>query len=259
MSLQVVSSPPGGGLTVLLPVFNEARTIEPVLRDLNDKVVQPYQAHLLVCEDGSSDGTAALLARLAPELGFTLESHPDRQGYAGAVRNGLSLAGSSVVFFSDSDGQYDPVDFERLWKEIGSCDMVIGRKIERQENIYRRFLSRGFHVLIKAFTNVPLQDLDCGFRLIRKDVIQAVLPQLGSLRYSFWAEFSILAYRQGFRIREVPISHRARVHGSSTIYAWNKLPRILILQFLGLLRLARRLKSSLLTTSTKTSRGVRGS
>jgi dolichol-phosphate mannosyltransferase len=235
------SSLPTGSLTVLLPVYNEANSIEPVLRELRDQVAQPYHARFLVCEDGSTDGTPAVLTRLAPELGFALESHPGRRGYADAVRNGLGLANSPVVFFTDSDGQYDPADFARLWKEIGTQDMVIGRKVERGESFYRIVLSRGFHILIKAFTGVPLEDMDCGFRLIRKDVITAVLPEVRSLHYSFWAEFSILAYRRGFRILEVPVSHRARLQGGSSIYTWNRLPRILILQVLGLLRLARRL------------------
>ena len=132
--------------------------------------------------------------------------------------------------------------------------MVIGRKLERRESYYRTFLSGGFHALMKAFCGVPLQDMDCGFRVIRKEVVEAVLPDVQSLPYSFWAEFSILAYRRGFRVREVPVSHRPRLHGSSTIYAWNKLPRILILQFLGLLRLARRLNREPATSAFQRAR-----
>lgn len=241
MNSAVVSSHSSSALTVLLPVHNEANSIEPVRRELVHRVTKPYRARFLVCEDGSTDGTSKLLARLAPEIGFALESHPDRRGYADAVRNGLKLTTSPFVFFTDSDGQYDPGDFGTLWKEIETCDMVIGRKLERRESYYRTVLSGGFHALIKALCGVPLQDMDCGFRLIRKEVVEAVLPDVKSLPYSFWAEFSILAYRRGFRVREVPVSHRPRTHGSSTIYAWNKIPRILILQFIGLLRLARRL------------------
>jgi len=232
---------PPGALTVLLPVHNEADSIEPVLRELNERVVRPFGARLLVCEDGSTDGTSAVLNRLGSELGFRPECHPARRGYADAVRHGLRLVDSPLVFFTDSDGQYDPADFEALWKEIPSCDMVIGRKVQRLESVYRGLLSRGFHVLIKVFTNVPLSDVDCGFRLLRKETIETVLPEVRSLPYSFWAEFSIIAWRRGLRIRQVPVSHRARLHGSSTIYGWNKLPRILVLQVLGLLRLARRL------------------
>ncbi len=238
---------------MLLPVYNEVDSIEPVLRELKEKVATPHRARFLVCEDGSTDGTTDLLERLAPEVDFALESHADRRGYAGAVRNGLGLAHSPLVFFSDSDGQYDPSDFESLWQEIAGCDMVIGRKVSRQESFYRGLLSWGYHVLIKAFASVPLQDVDCGFRLVRREVIDAVLPKVHHLRYSFWAEFTIIAYREGFRIRQVPITHRARLHGSSTIYAWNRLPRILVLQVVGLLRLARQLNQASIRAARATS------
>ena len=119
--------------------------------------------------------------------------------------------------------------------------MVIGRKVERRERYYRIFLSRGFHLLAKAFTTIPLQDIDCGFRLIRRETLERVLPEVRSLHYSFWAEFTIIAYRKGLRIDEVPVSHRPSLRGGTSIYSWNRLPRILISQVVGLLRLARRL------------------
>jgi glycosyltransferase involved in cell wall biosynthesis len=228
-------------LTTLVPVYNEAGSIATVLRECHDAVIRRWGGQFLVCEDGSTDGTPELLAKLAPELRLTVHSGPSRKGYARAVRDGLALTDTPWVFFTDSDGQYDPLDFGRLESAIADCDMVIGRKVQRQERFYRVLLSYGFHFLARAFTDVPLKDMDCGFRLIRREVIESVLPDVRSLPYSFWAEFSIVAYRRGFRIREVPISHRARLVGSSSIYRWNKLPRILMAQALGLLRLGSRM------------------
>jgi len=241
MSGAVEMTSPVSPLSTVVPVFNEADSIADVLRECHTAVVRRWGGLFLVCEDGSTDGTPAVLARLAPELGLTVVSGPLRKGYAGAVRDGLGIADTPLVFFTDSDGQYDPKDFDALYARVDGHDMVIGWKVQRQEKIYRSFLSRGFHVLAKALTGVPLHDMDCGFRLIRKEVIDAVLPEVRSLRYSFWAEFSILAYRKGFRILEVPVSHRSRNQGGSSIYAWNKLPKILISQVIGLLRLAYRL------------------
>ena len=232
-------------LTTLLPVYNEAGSIASTLREFHDTVIRRWGGTFLVCEDGSTDETPLVLSRLAQELNLTVHSGPLRKGYAGAVRNGLELADSPLVFFTDSDGQYDPNDFDSLWSAIGGCDMVIGRKVRRQERFYRSLLSRGFHILAKAFTGVQLQDMDCGFRLIRRDVIDSVLPEVESLKYSFWAEFSMIAVRKGFRVVEVPVSHRTRVNGGSSIYTWNRLPIILLLQVLGLIRLARRLNRGL--------------
>jgi glycosyltransferase involved in cell wall biosynthesis len=228
-------------LTILLPVHNEAQSIGEVLQDFHDQVIQPVGAELLICEDGSADGSKEVLQGLAQTLRMRLVFGDARKGYAAAVRDGLRNVESPLVFFADSDGQYDPKDFWKLWSQLDGNDMVIGRKVKRSEETYRTVLSRGFHVLAKAFTGVPLQDMDCGFRLIRREVVEQVLPEVSSLKYSFWAEFSIIAYRRGFRILEVPVSHRPRLSGSTSIYSWKKLPKILFVQVVGLLQLARKL------------------
>jgi glycosyltransferase involved in cell wall biosynthesis len=232
------STPP---LTVFLPVYNEANSIGPVLREFSETVAKPLKADFLVCEDGSTDGTDRVLEQLAADIPMRLVTSRGRKGFARAVRDGLELAQSDLVFFSDSDGQYDPKDFWKIWEARDSYDLIIGRKMHREEKFYRDLLSRGFHFLVKAFTSVPLKDMDCSFRLIRREVVQAVLPEVRSLAYSFNAEFSIISYRMGFRVLEVPISHRPSLQGHSSIYTWNRIPRIILVQVVGLLRLANRL------------------
>ena len=238
------ASSPDSSLTVFLPVYNEAYSIGQVLQEFHDAVLVPYHAGLLVCEDGSTDGSPEVLSKLSKTLPMDLVVGPNRKGYDGGVRDGLRRITTDYVFFSDSDGQYDPSEFGRIWNARGQYDMVIGRKDHRSEKVYRTVLSRGFHVLVKAFTNVPLRDMDCGFRLIRRETVKTVLPEVRSLKYSFWAEFSIVAYRKGLRIREVPVSHRPSVRGGTSIYSWDRIPRIMMLQIIGLLRLARRLNRS---------------
>lgn len=232
----------GDNLTTLVPVYNEAGSIANVLREFHQAIVKTWGGRLVVCEDGSTDGTPEVLAGLKAELNLEVVSGPFRKGYARAVRDGLNLVQSPYIFFTDSDGQYNPADFGRLQAAIEGADMVIGCKTQRQEKLYRTVLSRGFHVLTKALTGVPLRDMDCGFRVLRKEIVNSVLPDVKSLPYSFWAEFSILAYRKGFRIAEVPVDHRLRAQGGSSIYTWNRLPWILVLQVRGLLGLAIRLK-----------------
>jgi len=232
---------PATPVVIFLPAYNEADSIPQVLREFTEAVVRPLNGELLVCEDGSTDGTEKVLRELSSEFPIRLVTGRARKGYAGAVKDGLRLVDTDLVFFSDSDGQYDPKDFWKVWDARGSYDMVIGRKVQREEKFYRILLSRGFHVLVKAFTGVPLEDMDCGFRLIRRETVDQVLPEVGSLAHSFWAEFSIISYRKGFRILEVPISHRPSQRGVTSIYTWNKMPKIVVDQVLGLFRLARRL------------------
>jgi len=227
-----------------LPVYNEASSIAQVLREFSETVCGPLNAELLVCEDGSTDGTEKVLENLCAEVPMTLVTTRGRKGFARAVADGLKLAQSELVFFADSDGQYDPKDFRRIWEARESYDLIIGRKLHREEKFYRALLSRGFHAMIKAFTGVPLKDMDCGFRLIRREVLQQVLPEVRHLTYSFNAEFAIITYRKGFRVLEVPISHRPSMEGDTSIYTWNKMPKIIVAQVMGLLSLANRLNRS---------------
>jgi glycosyltransferase involved in cell wall biosynthesis len=233
---------PDGTLTVLLPVHNEAESIEQVLDEVGRKVVEPTHAKLLVCEDGSSDLSPTVLKQAAAQRAMELHLHPERLGYGGAAAYGMRLVQTPVLFFMDSDGQYDPEDFWKLWTDIQENDMVIGAKVRRSEPFYRTLLAVGFHFLARLFTGVKLNDMDCGFRIVRRPVWEELLPEIQSLEYSFWAEFSIRATRRGFRVKEVPITHRPRLSGATSIYSPRKLPKIILAQLVGLVSLARELR-----------------
>jgi len=231
-------------LTVLLPVHNEANSIERVLTEFWEEVVRPTSAKVLICEDGSTDGTERVLQELSLKYPMRFVTGANRKGYADAVQDGLEQVDTSFVFFADSDGQYYPQDFWKLWPHVANYDMVIGHKINRDEPLHRFILSRGFHLLAKVMTGVSLKDMDCGFRVLRREVAAEILPEVGALPFSFWAEFTILAETRGVRIREVPVSHKSRNYGTTSIYTLQRLPLIVLLQILGLATLSRRLKRS---------------
>jgi glycosyltransferase involved in cell wall biosynthesis len=237
----VLSGQTREAISILMPAYNEAETIEAVVRGFYKSVATPLHSPILVCEDGSTDGTKDVLNRLSQELPVEVISDERRMGYAGGVKRGLLLTGGDAVFFSDSDGQYDPEDFWKLVKELPGADMVIGCKVKREEPFHRTVLAWGFHVLARTLFGVRLRDMDCGFRIIRRSYVNAVVDSVMSLPYSFWAEFTILGALRGFRIREVPISHHSRLVGGSSIYQIDRLPRIILSQFRGLLSLRRRL------------------
>ena len=228
---------------IIVPAHNEAQTIEAVLRDYTTEVATKVGSDILVCEDGSTDNTREVLQRLEAELPLRVVTNEARLGYGGGVKRGLLLADGDVLFFSDSDGQYDPRDFWNLRQRMDEADMVIGVTTKREEAPHRILLSWGFHLLVRTLFDVPLRDIDCGFRLIRKEVVDAIVESVGDLPYSFWAEFTILSYLRGFRIAEVPVSRRSRLHGNTTIYQPRRLPKILWSQLRGLLRLRRRVRS----------------
>lgn len=231
-------------ISVLLIAYNEVEIISSIVKTYHNEICRKVSASIIVAEDGSTDGTKEMLASLRNELPFVLLSDPNRKGYAKAVNDALRYCNSDWVFFSDSDGQYSPFDFWKLWKHHDDFDMVIGSKVHRNERIHRTVLAKGFHKIANGLFGLNLHDSDCGFRLVRKEVISSVIDEVGFLKYSFWAEFTIRACLEGFRIREVPINHRSRPHGNTHIYESSKIPMIVLKQLKGLAHLYLDVRSS---------------
>jgi len=224
-------------LSILLPAYNEADTIHDVVKAYYDEIVTKIPSRIIVAEDGSDDETPQIVDSLRKEIPFILYSERARKGYAKGVGDGLKKCGEDWVFFSDSDNQYFPTDFWKLWENRHGYDMIIGHKVKRDEGIHRIILSKGFNGLVGGLFGLNIKDGDCGFRLIRKSVIDSVVNETNILKYSFWTEFTIRSTLKGFKVREVPINHANRKNGGTRIYAPSKIPMIVLRQLTGLLAL----------------------
>lgn len=230
-------------LSMVLPVYNEAPIIEGVIPPYGEivarlkDVIGIKNVEIVVAEDGSTDGTKEILVHLKDRTPMKLLLGENRKGYAKAVGDALKYATGDLIFFSDSDGQYRAKDFWKLWKNRSNHDMVIGWKVRRKEHLHRILLSRGFHMVVRALFGLKLHDIDCGFRLLRREVIDAVVDDVRCLKYSFWAEFTIRSFLKGFSVVEVPIFHQDRSYGSTHIYKLTKIPWIVARQIKGIVDL----------------------
>jgi glycosyltransferase involved in cell wall biosynthesis len=222
---------------VVLPVYNEVATIRRVILDFYKEIAVKMPVRLIVAEDGSDDGTRDVLLSLRNEIPISLFCDPRRKGFSKGVSDAFRRCRAQWVLFSDSDGQYFPSDFWRLWENRNGYDMIIGRKLIRNDGVHRKVLASGFHALTNALFDLKLHDADCGFRLVRKEVIDSVLDEVKCLKYSFNAEFAIRAALKGFKILEVPINHAYRARGETQIYKPSKIPFIVIKQLQGLAEL----------------------
>lgn len=212
---------------IVIPVYNEAAVIERVIRDFYEKVVRKIPGTTLtVAEDGSTDGTKEILAGLNKEIPFTLISAAARKGYTAAFKNALGAIAADWVFFSDSDGQHEPADLFKLLTEIDTNDIVSGYKQTRHDPLYRLVISKAYNLLIRALFRLKLKDIDSGFKLIKKSVIVAVLPEVGKFRHCVMSEFILRAHIKGYRVKEVAVIHYPRASGESAIFSPAKLPHI---------------------------------
>jgi glycosyltransferase involved in cell wall biosynthesis len=222
---------------VVLPVYNEAKTIREVISNFDSEIATKIPCRLVIAEDGSGDGTKEILKNLSNEIPISLYSGIQRKGYAKGVADALRKCTEDWIFFSDSDGQYLSSDFWRLWENRIGYDMIIGRKLRRSEGVHRTVLAKGFHNVANNLFRLNLHDADCGFRLIRKTLVDSILDDVKYLKYSFWAEFTIRSCLSGYRICEVPINHAMRMHGNTQIYSPSKIPLIILKQLNGLANL----------------------
>jgi len=202
-----------------MPAYNEVENIEAMVTDVIqvvDALVGDYE--VIVVDDGSHDGTGQVVKSL--ELRYPqvrLVPHQENQGYGAAAFSGLTSASKELVFFTDSDRQFDLREIEKLLDLIDNADLVAGYRAPRRDPFMRKLNGWGWSALVTLLFGYTARDIDCAFKLMRREVVERIKDEVESRGATFSAEFLVRAKRAGFRIREVPIhGHRPRVAGSQT-------------------------------------------
>ncbi len=224
-------------LEILLPIHNEAETIERTIREIYDVVSAKVDVRFIICEDGSVDDTKQVLTHLSESLPMKLVMSNERKGYSQAVIDGMKALEADYMLCLDSDGQCYPQDFATFWKTREDQDVSIGWRVNRADTLLRRVLSSGFYFLYQAFYRVPVHDPSCPFVLAQREVIQKILPELGEMKEGFWWEFTARVHRRGFSMREIPVGHRTRSAGQTQVYGLRKMPGIGVRHILALFRI----------------------
>ncbi len=221
-----------------MPVYNEAKIIEKVVREYYSKLIRKLPgSEFIIAEDGSTDGTKTVLKRLGKEFPLRLVMGEERKGYPKGIRDALKLPKNDIVLFSDSDGQHDPKDFFKLLEYADDYDIIIGHKRPRRDPFHRLVLSRGYNALVTLIFGLSFKDVDSGFRIIKKKVLDDVLHDSTTLPECTNSEITIRAAKKGYRIIEVPVTHYPRPTGETKSFNFTKLPQAVYALFKGLLKL----------------------
>jgi len=213
-------------LEILLPVHNEAESIESTIREIYQELSLRIAVRFLISEDGSKDNTREILRELARNLPLRLNLSDSRKGYSRAVREGMEMLEAPYLLCLDSDGQCDPKDFWRFWELRESYDVVLGWRVNRADTPVRRVFSRFFYVIYQAVLQTPVHDPSCPYVLMKRAVAKRLVGELGAMQQGFWWEFVARAHRRGYSIRELPVHHRLRAAGVTQVYRWSKMPGI---------------------------------
>ncbi len=200
-------------VSIVVPVFNERESVRPLLAELLPVARGlDRQVEVIVVDDGSTDGTEEALADAAmiePEL--IVVRLRRNFGKAAALTAGFRQATGEAIVTIDGDLQDDPAEIPALLDELeAGADLVSGWKRERRDAWSKRAASRIFNGVTSRVSGVPLHDLNCGLKAYRSEVVRSLALAGDQYRY-----IPVLAANEGFRVSELPVNHRPRVHGRS--------------------------------------------
>jgi dolichol-phosphate mannosyltransferase len=234
---------------VVLPTYNEAGTIEDVLRRTRQAVPE---AEVLVVDDGSPDGTADLAEKLGVEIGdvHVMRRH-QRRGLGDAYRAGFAWGLEhrfDVLIEMDSDLSHDPAALPSLIAAVGDHDLVIGSRYipggsVPQWSPHRRLLSWGGNRYAALALGVPVRDMTSGFRAYRADLLRTIdLVAVRADGYGFQIEMTYRAARLEARIQEVPIRFIDRELGTSKMSSAIVVEALVLVTWWGIARAWSRLR-----------------
>lgn len=209
-------------LSVVVPAYNEAATVETVVRRLR---TVPLRLEVIAVNDASTDGTGAILDRLAAEgLIDRLVHHPTNRGKGAALRSGFAAASGDVVVVQDADLEYDPAELPALLEPIraGKADAVYGSRFQggprRVLFFWHAVGNRLLTLLSNMFTNLNVTDMETCYKLVRTDLLKR-LP-LTADRFGFEVEVTARLAQAGARIWELPISYSGRTYAEGKKITW---------------------------------------
>ena len=214
-----------GKLSVIIPVYNERRTLEEVL----GRVARaPMEKEVIVVDDGSDDGTREILQRLAKNAGrsdpLRIVFHERNQGKGAAVRTGIAQATGDWILIQDADLEYDPQDYPVLLAPLldGRADVVYGSRFldgARRTRYLQHYLANRFLTFVSnLMTNQKLSDMETGYKVFRREVLNGI--RLRSNRFEIEPEITVKLTRQGYRIHEIPISYNSRSYREGKKITW---------------------------------------
>ncbi|HMG44799.1 MAG TPA: glycosyltransferase family 2 protein [Acidimicrobiales bacterium] len=206
-------------LTVVVPVYDESETIEAVVREVvvvADELA-PGRCEVVVVDDGSTDGTGALVDVLAAELPEVQVVHQVNRGHGPALLVGFDRARGRWIGHLDSDDQIPAKELAGLWSERAGADLVLGVRTDRDDPQHRLVLSAVVRRLVGLLAGRPVRDANVPCKLFRADLWAEARPLLPDDVFAPSIALALVAARQGHVIQEVPVAHRARTAGASTL------------------------------------------
>lgn len=200
-------------LDVVVPVYNEEIDLEPCVRRLHEYLAAhfPYRFRITIADNASTDSTAEVARRLTEELPGVASVHLTEKGRGRALKHVWTNSDAAVLAYMDVDLSTDLGALLPLVAPLisGHSDLAIGSRLARGSRVVRgakrEFISRSYNLILRGTLSARFSDAQCGFKAIRSDVAERLLPMVEDTGWFFDTEMLVLAERAGLRIHEVPV------------------------------------------------------
>lgn len=222
-------------LSVFFPVHNEEKNIPVTLGKAVDVLKQlPLKEYeVVLVENASQDRSPEIVDELARKYSHVKVLHSPTGGYGYALRNGFAHAAYDWVVYTDADGQFDFSEVTKFLEKTDQADVVYGYKIKRSDSIFRVLAAKGWALSLFLFFGLRIKDVDTGFKMVNKRVLEKIPPLESTIGGMINAELAIKAKKAGFKVTQVAVHHYPRLTGKPTGVKLN----VIIQSYLDLLKL----------------------
>jgi dolichol-phosphate mannosyltransferase len=203
-------------ISLIIPAFNEGKSIYLNLQEIKYSVSKFFSnVEIIVVDDGSRDNTAAQARQVN---GVRVVSYSQNRGKGFALKYGFSKSTGEYITFLDADADIHPMLLKNFIPYLSSADMVIGSKrhpfSKLRYPMSRKVLSYMYHLFSWVVTGVKLNDTQSGMKIIKREVLEVIMPLVMVKRYAFDLELCFLAQKHGFRVVEAPLYINQKIKGS---------------------------------------------
>jgi glycosyltransferase involved in cell wall biosynthesis len=211
-------------LSILIPVFNEVRTVEEILRRVNAADSRGLEKEVVLVDDASTDGTSDVLKRVQQNGKIKVFAHPYNRGKGAALRTALEHATGDILLIQDADLEYDPADFPKLLQPIldGRADVVYGSRFlggtHRVLLFWHFAANKLLTFLSNMLCNLNLSDMETGYKVFRRKCLEGIT--LNSDRFGIEPELTAKLARRRYRFYETDIGYSGRDYTEGKKIGW---------------------------------------
>lgn len=198
---------------LVIPVLNEAHVLEKSVNTVRSflKEHMPYPCSIIIADNGSTDGTDRVARKLSDQFPDVTLLRLDVRGRGRALRQAWMQSTADIVCYTDVDLSTELAALPKVVKAIAEegYDVATGSRLMRssktRRSFRREFISRCYNLFVKAVLSTKFSDAQCGFKAVSRKAVNAIVPQIEDQSWFFDTELLVLAEKQGYRIKDIPV------------------------------------------------------